>query len=31
MERGEAESWLDGWNVVDRFVAMNQLVAPVED
>jgi hypothetical protein len=28
MERGEADRWLDGWNAVDRFSAMNRLVAP---
>lgn len=31
MERGEAESWLNGWNAHDRFTAMNQLVAPLPD
>jgi hypothetical protein len=31
MEREEADTWLDGWNAVDRFAAMNQLVAPVAD
>jgi len=31
MEREEADSWLHGWNAVDRFSAMNQLVAPVAD
>ena len=29
MERTEAEGWLQGWNAVDRFAAMNRLVAPV--
>jgi hypothetical protein len=28
MAQGEAETWLKGWNPVDRFSAMNQL-APV--
>ena len=31
MERTEAEGWLEGWNAVDRFTAMNRLVAPVEE
>jgi len=31
MKREEADSWLDGWNAVDRFSAMNQLVAPVAE
>lgn len=29
MGRTEAETWLKGWNAVDRLAAMNQLVAPV--
>jgi hypothetical protein len=28
MERGESDRWLDGWNAVDLFSAMNRLVAP---
>ena len=31
MERTEAENWLVGWNAVDRFAAMNRLLAPVPD
>ena len=26
---GRAEEWLSGWNDVDRFAAMNVLIAPV--
>jgi len=31
MEREEADSWLGGWNAVDRFSAMGLLVAPIAD
>ena len=31
MEREEANRWLNGWNEVDRFSALNQLVASGAD
>ena len=29
MARDEAERWVEGWNALDRFTAINRLVAPL--
>jgi hypothetical protein len=31
LTRTQAESWLEGWNQVDHFTALNQLIAPLTE
>ena len=31
MARDEAQRWVEGWNALDRFTAINRLVAPVPE
>jgi hypothetical protein len=31
LTRAQAEIWLDGWNRMDHFSAINQLIAPFQE